>query len=138
MKADLIDRSNYFRGMLVLIGRDRIIHSRERELVLQFGKALDFDMRFCEATITDLLENKYINEEPILFDAREMAECFLRDGFRLSLADMEIHSQEIAWLKTVALANNLPDDWIKNEYQKLKDTRPEELIFENFDIHQYL
>ena len=138
MKATLIDRSNYFRGMLVLIGRDKIIHPSEHDLVLQFGKALDFDTRFCEGAIANLLDNEHITEDPILFDAREMAECFLRDGLKLSLVDREIHSEELTWLKITAQANKIPDDWFENEYRKLKDIRLEELPFESFDIHRFL
>ena len=41
MKASLMDRGNYYRGLLVLIGRDRIIDSREHELMLQLGKILE-------------------------------------------------------------------------------------------------
>jgi len=138
MKASLIDRSNYFRGMLVLIGRDRIIHPGERKLALELGRLLDFDKRFCEAAITDLLENKHINANPIFFDERRIAECYLRDGLRVSLIDSELDAREMAWLEDVARANKLPDGWLKKEYGKIEQVDPEALKPENYEIRRYL
>ena len=138
MKASLIDRSKYYRGLLVLIGRDRIVDRREHELMLQFGGMLDFDKRFCEAAIADLLDNTHINDEPILFDESEIAECFLRDALRLALIGKEIHSHEMSWLKTIARTNNLTDAWLEKEYRTLKKEPVTETQPENFEIHQYI
>jgi hypothetical protein len=139
MKASLMDRGNYYRGLLVLIGRDRIIDSREHELMLQLGKILDFDVRFCEAAIADLLDNKYINDNPILFDEPEIAECFLRDGLKLALADKELHSRELSWLKTIARTNKLPDDWVDKECRRLLlEGKDAEIQPDSFEIHRHL
>ncbi|MEJ2109341.1 MAG: hypothetical protein P8Z37_05400 [Acidobacteriota bacterium] len=138
MKASQIDRSNYFRGLLVLIGRDRIIHPTEHNLALQFGKALDFEKRFCEATIADLLDNEHINEDPIIFDEHKIAECFLRDALKFSLIDKEIHSREMAWLEIIARTNNLPDDWLEKEYRKIKKTALDAFTPETSEIYRYL
>ena len=138
MKASLIDRSNYYRGLLVLIGRDRIIDPSEHQLMLQLGKVLDFDTRFCEAAIDDLLENKHINEDPISFDEPEIAECFLRDALRLALIGKDIHSRELAWLKTIARTNNLTDEWLENERRLTREMPNAGEPPENFEIQQYL
>ena len=138
MKASLMDRGNYYRGLLVLIGRDRIIDSREHELMLQLGKMLDFDIRFCEAAITDLLDNEHINEKPILFDEPAIAECFLRDGLKLALADKEIHAQELSWLKTIARANKLTDDWLDKECRSLLGNKDTDIQPPSFEIRRYL
>ncbi len=118
VKLDQLDRSNYYKGLLVLCGRDRVIAPRERELMLQFGKLLDFDRRFCEAAIDDLLDNKYITDEPVTFSSREIADCFLHDAIRLALVDKQIQSQEMAWLKAVARANGITDEWLGTEVQR--------------------
>ncbi|MBN2242660.1 MAG: TerB family tellurite resistance protein [Acidobacteria bacterium] len=138
MKASFMDRGKYYRGLLVLIGRDRVVDPREHALVLQFGKILDFDERFCEAAIADLLDNEHINEEPILFDQSEIAECFLRDAFRLALADNRIHSNELSWLKTVARSNKLTEAWLEAEYRRLGGEKNAETSPESFEIHRYL
>jgi hypothetical protein len=138
MKASLIDRGKYYRGLLVLIGRDRIIDPREHALMLQFGKMLDFDERFCEAAIADLLGNKYITDEPIIFDEPEIAECFLRDALRLALIDKNIHSHELSWLKTVARTNKLSDARLAEECERLRGEDLTENPPESFQIHRYL
>ena len=123
MRISLVDRSHYYKGLLVLIGKDRIIDQRERGLMLRFGQILDFDQRFCEAAIEDLLDNKYITGEPLIFANREIAECFLRDAVRLALVDEEIHSHELAWLKAIAQANNITDEWLDADIHHLQEQK---------------
>jgi hypothetical protein len=123
MRISLVDKSNYYKGLLILTGRDRIIDKRERELMLQIGAKLDFEKRFCEAAITDLLDNKYITDEPIIFEEREIAECFLRDAIGLALVDQEMHPHEITWLRSVARINKITDDWLDNESQRLQENK---------------
>ena len=138
MKASLIDRSKYFRGLLVLIGRDRIIDPRERALMMQIGKILDFDRRFCETAVANLLENKYISDEPILFDEQLIAECFLKDALKLAIIDGEIHSKELSWMKAVARANNLSGTWFDKELQNIREIQPAEVQPELFEIHRFI
>ncbi len=123
MGISQIDRSNYYRGLLVLTGKDRIIDPREREMMLRFGKVLDFDKRFCEAAIDDVLENKYLNDEPVIFDDRKTAECFLRDGIRLAFVDESLHPKELAWLRSVAKANKVNSGWLDAEIQRHMDRK---------------
>ena len=138
MKASLMDRGKYYRGLLVLIGRDRIIDPKEHALMLQFGKILDFDEHFCETAIASLLENKHISDEPILFDDRPIAKCFLRDALRLACIDKEIHSHELSWLKIVARANRLPDTWLDKELRNLEKIPFTGAQPESFEIHRYI
>lgn len=138
MKASLMDRGSYYRGMLVLIGRDRIIHPEERKQALELGTLLDFDERFCEAAIANLLENEHINEDPIFFDERKIAECYLRDGLRVSLIDNELDAREMAWLETVARTNKLPAGWLKKEYEKLRNAGQQRSEPAKYEIRRYL
>ncbi len=115
MKAPLLERSKYYKGLLVLMGRDRIIDPRERELMILIGGILDFDSRFCEAAIDDLLRNKYITDQPVIFSDREMLRCFLHDAVRLALVDGEIHPQELSWLRAIVRANGLTDEYLEAE-----------------------
>ncbi len=110
-----VEKSNYYKGLLILIGKDRIIDSRERELMLEIGKILDFERRFCEAAIDDLLRNTHIADDPVTFTGREIAESFVRDAVGLALVDEELHPHELAWLKAVARANGLTDAWLEEE-----------------------
>jgi hypothetical protein len=117
MTASRLDRSNYYRGLLVLTRRDHVVDPREREAMLRLGMMLDFDRRFCESAINDLLRNPHITNEPVTFSNRETAICFLRDGIRLALVDSEIDPKELAWLKAVAQANGLTEAWLDLELQ---------------------
>ncbi len=117
------DRSYYYRGLLVLIGKDRIIEPREREFMLQLGSLFDFDRRFCQAAIDDLLSNEYITDEPVTFSSREIAECFVEDAIRLAWADDEIHSKEMVWINAVAQANGLTKEWLEAELRRFQDRK---------------
>ncbi len=110
-----VEKSNYYKGLLILIGKDRIIDSRERALMLEIGKILDFERRFCEAAIDDLLRNAHIADDPVTFSDRGIAESFLRDAVRLALVDEELHPHELAWLKAVTRVNGLTDAWLDEE-----------------------
>ena len=120
MKLPLSDRSNYYKGLLVLLRRDRIIDSREKELLLQLGKILDFDRRFCEATIDDLLWNSHLTREPIIFTDIPICDCFFRDALRLALVDGYLHPMELSWLRALAHANNRSHQWLDSVVQELK------------------
>jgi hypothetical protein len=116
-KIPLLDRGNYYRGLLVLVRRDRIVDPGERELMIQFGQALDFDRRFCEAAIDDLLKNKYIRDEPMTFSDIGTAETFLRDAVLMARVDGEIHPKELVWLQAIADANGPDDEWVNEKEQ---------------------
>ncbi len=123
MDVSQVDRGKYYRGLLVLTGRDLDIDPRERELMLHFGKILNFDTRFCEDAINDVLHNKYLPSEPVVFDNRETAECFLHDAIRLALIDDKMHRKELAWLQAVARANGLQVAWLDAEISRFRDSK---------------
>jgi hypothetical protein len=102
MKLSQEAKSRYYKGLLVLLRRDRIVHSREKDLMLKIGEILGFDKRFCEATIDELLSNANITREPIFFPDEIVKECFFRDAVRLALVDGNFHPTELRWLRTVA------------------------------------
>ena len=123
MKLSLLDRSNYYRGLLVLAGRDRIIDPRERALMLKLGRILDFERRFCEAAIDDFFRNRHITGDPVTFSSPETAASFLHDGIRLACVDGKLHAHELAWLKAVAQANGLKHEWVDLEIKRFLETK---------------
>ncbi len=135
MGISLLDRSTYYKGLLVLMGKDRIVDPREREMLLQIGKILDFDKRFCEAAIDDLLQNAYLTGNPVIFSNRQIAECFLSDAVRLALVDEEMHKLEWSWLTDVARGNGITDEWLEREVQRRRENK-EPLA--RFAIQKYL
>jgi hypothetical protein len=113
MKMSLIEKSECFRAFLILIGIDGTISQEERRLLLLIGKKLDFEKRFCETAINDLLENKFINREPPHFSRKEYAEEFIRDSISIACSDDELHPNEQEWLSRVAERNSLSTEVVK-------------------------
>lgn len=115
MKMTVFDRSECFRAFLLLIGQDGIISHQERAILLEIGRMLDFERRFSETAIDDLLENRHISTEPPLFSHQEIAIAFLKDAIRIAHADKYFHSEEIVWLEAIAKKNGLKDEWVGDE-----------------------
>ena len=138
MTLPLIIRSNYYKGLLILSRRDRVIDDGERESLIRIGIMLDFDRRFCEAAIDDLLSNVYITRSPIVFSDESIKECFFRDALRVSFADGCLQTTELRWLRQVAHANGKSNQWLDaiiREYREMGDTWNDSAPFE---IQKYL
>jgi hypothetical protein len=88
--------------------------------LIHIGEMLDFDKRFCEATINELLSNPHISGSPIDFHDDTVTNCFFRDAVRLANGDGCIHSLELRRLQQTAHANGRSDEWLSKiiqEYQ---------------------
>ncbi len=138
VSMSVLDRSTYYKGLLVLVGKDRVVDAREREMMLQIGQLLDFDKRFCDAAIDDLLKNAYLARNPILFSNREIAECFLSDAIRLAFVDQEMHRLEWNWLKVVAATNSIPEKWLEGEVERFRENKEPLDLSSRFAIQKYL
>jgi hypothetical protein len=115
MNISVIDGSNYFKGLLLLIGKDRKITDSEIELMRRVGKALGFEKEFYENAIHELLENTYIEDIPPTFSTSELAVRFIKDGLSLAYSDDELHSKEEEWLRLTAQKNGLTAEWFNEE-----------------------
>lgn len=114
MKITLMDRSLYFKGLLLLIRKDRLVGEGERAIVMHLGASLSFEKRFCREVIDDILTNPHVVDEPPLFSKPEIARCFVHDGLKLSLIDGQIHDREWEWLRAVAATNRLDESWFES------------------------
>jgi hypothetical protein len=110
----LIIRSHYYKALLVLLRRDRIIDARERDLMLKIGKVFDFDRRFCEAAIDELLSNVHITREPFVFPDEKIKKCFFRDALHVAMVDGYLHPAELRWLRRMAGANGRSNQWLNS------------------------
>lgn len=113
MRMSLLDRSLYYKGLMLLIRKDREIHDEEKKIMMIIGKALSFDAKFCENAIKEILTNMYVIDIPPCFSNKAIARCFIKDGLRVSLVDNEANETELAWLKAVADENGLDGGWYK-------------------------
>jgi hypothetical protein len=111
MKISLIDRSLYYKGLMLLIRKDHEISDEERSIMMRIGEILGFESEFCSSTIEEIIDNKYVDDSAPVFSEPSIAFCFIRDGITLSASDGQIHKTEIEWLKSVAEMNDLDTDW---------------------------
>lgn len=112
MEISYNDKGNYFRGLLILIGKDNIINQHERKSILEIGEKLGLEDKFCNDAVENFLGNKYIDENPPLFSSCSTAQKFLDDAISLSLVDDDVHTEELEWLQTVAEKNNISKEWL--------------------------
>ena len=117
MKISVVEGSNYFKGLLLLIRKDRKIAESEVELMKRIGKALGFGKEFCDNAIRDVLENEYIEDAPPKFSTEELAIKFVKDGLLLAFSDNEFHPSEEEWLRSTAEKNGLDMKWFYEERQ---------------------
>jgi hypothetical protein len=118
MNISVVDASNYFKGLLLLIRKDRKVTELEIELMMRIGKALGFNPEFCQQSIDGVLENTHIKEQPPRFTTKELAMMFVQDGFTLAYSDSKLDPAEEEWLKFVAEINGLDVQWFIQERQR--------------------
>lgn len=133
MKLDVLDRSNYLKGLLVLIGKDNLVSDEERELVMKAGSKLGFEKQFCTTAINEILENEYISNEPPKFSEKKIAKSFIIDGIRLAFIDQDYDAREIEYLESTAQLNQVESTWVNSsikEAWKFKSDVRESLYLE--------
>jgi hypothetical protein len=107
LKIDVMDASNYFKGLLLLIRKDGKTSEAEINLVKHVGKSLGFEKEFCSNAISDILENRYIVDEPPRFSSKELAAKFIKDGLSIAFADNDLDRREELWLQHTAEQNGI-------------------------------
>ena len=115
MELSYQDRGEYFRGLLILIGKDNIINQNEREKIIEIGIRFGFEKSFCNEAVNDFLENQFISMEAPHFSDRNIAEKFLEDAICLSLIDNDFHIEELEWLEKVALNNGIETQFLDSK-----------------------
>jgi hypothetical protein len=121
MTLPLREKSNYFKALLVLSRRDRVIDDEEKNLLLRIGQILDFDKRFCEATINDLMMNSNISRNPSVFTNERLKESFFRDALRVALCDGDLHPAEYRWLRLTAHANGWTNQKLESIIREFRE-----------------
>jgi hypothetical protein len=115
MANNYLDRSNYVKGLLLMIGKDKKITVNERDFLHKTATTLSFNKKFIERAIDELFENIHLGNEPPVFSQKKYAEAFLRDAIQLACIDNDLASEEYDWLQSIALSNGLSNEWLKNE-----------------------
>ena len=81
MEFNYQDKGNYFRGLLILIGKDNVIGNEERQKILEIADRLGFDAKFCNNAVSEFLENKYISNQPPKFSSSILANLDFSSAF---------------------------------------------------------
>lgn len=136
MRISLLDRSLYYKSLMMLIRKDHVIHDEEKKMMMHIGKMLGFEAKFCAGTIEEILDNQHIIDSPPLFSETNIALCFIRDGLRLSASDGNLHKVEITWLESVAKRNSLQNLWAE-ELEKFNLARHAEIPEESLELRHF-
>lgn len=128
MEFNYQDKGNYFRGLLILIGKDNVIGKKERQKILEITNRLGFDPKFCDEAVTGYLENEYIDNRPPRFSSPILTKEFLMDAINLSLIDNELHTEELEWIKSVAKNNDIDGKWLDSQLQNYVTDLPAKKI----------
>ncbi|MFC2134581.1 hypothetical protein ACFLTH_08190 [Bacteroidota bacterium] len=115
MKLELLDKSNYFKALLILVGIDKKISAAEKQIIRIVGEYLGFEDKFIEEAMANYLDNEYIIKEPPEFSDLRIAKCLVRDGIKLAFVDGHLSNSELDWLKLIAKKNTLSEDWLNKE-----------------------
>ncbi len=118
MSLTTIEKSKYFRGLLILIRKDHKVSSEEKKLMMNVGTRLGFEKKFCETAINEILENEFIVEDAPEFSDLPVAESFILDGITLAISDNDLSPDELVFLKATLEKNHLTENWFSD---KLKD-----------------
>ena len=131
MKIPQIDRSNYLKGLLITAKIDKQLTDPEKKIIKHFSDKLGFSSDFYEETISSLLANEYIKEDPIIFSNTKIAMSFIEDGLNLALADGTLVDLEVKWLTATAQANSIDERWVN---QKLNELKSSPRLFSNTEF----
>jgi hypothetical protein len=115
-----IDRSNYLKGLLITARKDNQLSETEISIIKKFSARLGFSSDFFKETISNLLENKYITEEPIKFSSQDIAKSFIEDGLKLALSDDTITPDETNWLNDTAKVNGIENEWVNTKMKEIQ------------------
>jgi len=115
---NVLDRSNYFKGLLILAIKDNVIVEQEEKLLMDVGSKLGFEKKFCHNAIQQSLGNEYLVQTPPVFSSKNIAELFLLDGLKLAVSDNNLNPYELQWLNSVAATNGVDKSWLS---KKLED-----------------
>lgn len=137
MRISVKDGSDYFRGLLLLLRKDRHVAESEIALVIRIGASIGFEPRFCENAAREILENAHVADAAPVFSTRGLAEMFLRDGLAIASADGSVDPEEEAWLRTVAVSNGIAADWLlrAREEHAAREGGPTRLEADALTIH---
>lgn len=132
------DRSEYFRGLLILSRLDQEVSITEKDQLIKISTILGFEPTFGRKAIEDIGINKYISVIPPKFSNKKIVISFMDDGLRLAFLDLNFHSMELKWLGNTAKINRIEKKYWLQIVEKFKKNDRSELINSDFAINSYV
>jgi hypothetical protein len=118
MLLNVTDKSNYIKGLLVLIKKKNAIGEPIKKSVKHITKILDFNQEFIDESMKGLMTNNFIVDDPPKFSNYQLAECFLKDGLHIAFSDGILNFNQVEWLINTAKKNNLSEQWFFIELEE--------------------
>lgn len=132
------DKSEYLRGMFILIRIDNKITLYEKNALITISKILDFNRKFCTDALDELLENTFIIESPPKFSTQIIGETFINDSIKLAFSDQEFHLNERGWIRNTAKNNNIGKDYFENKINEYENNESVQLTNYVFDVEKLI
>ena len=121
MEMTYLDRSNYFRGLLLLLRKNNKVNKDEVNMIMRIGNRLGFAYDFCKGALKDILDNEYIVDGPPKFSNKGVAHGFIEESIELAVIDNDIEANELEWIGSVIKENEMEEEWnitqIENLYE---------------------
>ncbi len=133
MNIPVIDKSNYLKGLLITARKDKKLAESEKKIIREIANRLGFSSEFYEETLSNLLANKYLVEDPVKFSDIKIAESFLSDALMLAFSDNKTPIMEIEWLRKTAVDNSISIKWFEEKIQVCKIS-PGNLVMSDFAL----
>ena len=137
MVLNPIDKSNYLRGLLILIKIHRSINEIEKKRIKEVSSVLGFNRGFVDNAINELLDNEYLIETPPKFTNPRLAETFIKEAIKISMSENVLNIHNLHWLIALADNNNLPKQWLFMELEFLLENENQN-INDSLEIQNYL
>jgi hypothetical protein len=118
MVLNALDKSNYLKGMLVLMKKRYTIEETIDRTVKYMTELLDFNQAIIDESIKALMTNNSIADDPPTFSDFQIAESFLKDGIHVVFLDGTLNFKQIDWLINTAKINNFSEQWIFIELEE--------------------
>ena len=136
MSLNIMDRSLYFKGLLILSRIDKNVSTQEKEILKNVGNSLGFNKEFSESTINEVVNNKHLKDEPLKFSNQQIANMFLRDAIKLAFCDSNLDEKEYNWILECAKMNEIPEKRIKEKITSLLNAE-ENSFRDQLDVLNY-
>lgn len=106
-EIDYKDRSEFLRGLAVIIRKNNCRNTDEKIMYLMIGKYLGFEEGFCKKSLEHLMINKYISEQPPVFSNEFIAESIINEVTKIMSQTHPISGTTVELLQLAGNVNKV-------------------------------